>query len=81
MFLFLGGELPIGFLNVLCLLSRASFSTIFNNNCGRDEILGTTTCHKSVVGGKQGHAPCKIQLLQQILFLCQLHLIEIMRLS
>ena len=29
----------------------------------------TTTCPKTVVGGKQGHAPCKISLLQESLFL------------
>ena len=35
----------------------------------------------TVFGGKQGHALCKIFLLQQILFLCQLNFIEITRLS
>ena len=30
----------------------------------------TATCLETVVGGKQGHAPCKIFLLQQILQLC-----------
>ena len=28
----------------------------------------TTTCLKTVVGGKQGHAPCKILSLQQSTF-------------
>ena len=34
----------------------------------------------SVVGGMQGHAPCKILSLQQILFLCQLIFVKIIRL-
>ena len=45
------------------LPSLASFSTTFPINCGRDESLETTTCLKNVVGGKQGHALCKILLL------------------
>ena len=33
---------------------QASFFTACLNNCGRgDKNLGTTTCHKVVVGGKQ----------------------------
>ena len=35
----------------------------------------------TVFGCKQEHAPCKIHLLQQRLFLCQLNFMEIMRLS
>ena len=31
----------------------------------RGESLGTTTCPKAVVGGRQWHAPCKVLLLQQ----------------
>ena len=27
-----------------------------------------TTCHKTAVGGKQGHAPCRIPLLQKASF-------------
>ena len=33
------------------------------------------------VGVKQGHGPCKIFLLQQRLFLCQLNFFKILRLS
>ena len=51
------------------LPSRTSFSNTFLKNCGRDKSLGTTTCPKTVVGGKQGHATCNIPLLQQSLFL------------
>ena len=34
----------------------------------------------TVVVGKQGHALCKILLLRQSLFLCQLNFMEIMKL-
>ena len=47
------GELLMSFQDVAFLPSRARFSTI---------------CLKTVVGGKQGNAPCKILLLQQSLF-------------
>ena len=47
------------------LPSRASVSTTFLKNCGRDDGLRTTTCLTTVVGDKQGHAPCKIISLQQ----------------
>ena len=33
----------------------------------------------TLVGGMQGHAPCKILLLQQSLLLCQLNFMEIIR--
>ena len=62
------GELLIGFHDVVFLPSRASFSSTFLKNCGRGESLSTTTCIKAVVGGKQGHAPCRILSLQQCLF-------------
>ena len=71
----------MGFQDVAFLPSRASFSTTFLKSYGRGESLVTTTCLKTVVGGKQGHAPCKILLLQQSLFLCQLNFLEITRLS
>ena len=53
------------FVDVAFLPPRASFSTTFPKNCGRGGNLGTTTCLKNVVGGKQGHAPCRILLLQK----------------
>ena len=71
----------MGYLDVAFLPFRACFPTIFLTNCGMGESLGTTTCPKTVVGGKQGHAPCKILSLQQSLFLCQLNFMEIIRLS
>ena len=63
----------MGFLDVALLPSRAGYSTAFVEDCGRGEYLGTTTCLRTVVGGKQGHAPCQIRTLQQSLFLCQLN--------
>ena len=45
----------MGFQDGEFLLSRASLPTIFLDNCGRGECLGTTTPHKTVVGGKQGY--------------------------
>ena len=50
----------MGSQDVALLPSRASFSTTFLTNCGRCEGLGINTCLKTVVGGQQGHAPCKI---------------------
>ena len=58
----------MGFHDVVLLPSRASFSTTFLKNCGRGESLVTTTCHKTVVGGRQGHAPCRILLLHKACF-------------
>ena len=57
------------------------FSTTFHNNCGRGECLRPNTCLKTVVRGKQGHAPCIILSLQQSLFLSQLNFMENIRLS
>ena len=51
--------------DVVFLPSKASFSTTFLLNCGASKSLRATTCLKTVVGGKQGHAPCKIPYLQQ----------------
>ena len=70
----------MGFLDVLFLSSRGSFSSTFLNNCGRSENLWTATCLKTVARGKQGHAPFKILLLPKSLFLCQSNLMEIIRL-
>ena len=63
------GELRTGFQDVALLISQTSFSSTFLTCCGRGERLRTTTCLQTVVGGKQGHALCKILSLQQILFL------------
>ena len=58
----------MGFQDVAFLSSRASCFTTFLKYCGRRIGLGTTTCLKTVVGGKQGHAPCKILLLHKASF-------------
>ena len=60
--------------------SGCSISTTFHKNCGRDESLRTTTFLKTVVGGKQGHAPCKILSLHEASFLCQSNLMDMIRL-
>ena len=59
---------------------RANFPTIFLENYGRGECLETTTCLRTVFGGKQVLAPCKMLLLHNASFLCQSNLMEIMRL-
>ena len=59
----------------------ASFATTFLKHYGRGEGLVTTACLKIAVGGKQGHAPCKILLPIQIRFSCHSHFIEITRVS
>ena len=74
------GELMEGFQDVTFLPSWASFATTFLNKCDGGDSLWTATCLKSVVGGKQGHAPCKMLFLQQSLFLRQSNLMEIIRL-
>ena len=74
------GDLVASLKDVAFPPSRLSFPATFLKNCGRGESLRTTTCLKTVVGGKQGHATCKIFALQQSLFLCQLNFMEIIRL-
>ena len=46
-------DMKMGFVVVI-------FSSTFLMNCGRSESLRIVTCLKTVVGGKQGHAPCKM---------------------
>ena len=65
----------MGFQDVAFLPSRAHFATTFLEYCGRGYGLGTTTCLKTMIGGKQGYAPCKVLLLSQVFFLC--HFMEI----
>ena len=49
----------MGFQDVAFLHSKSSFSTTFLKNRGRGESLVTTTCLKTLVKGKQKHAPVK----------------------
>ena len=51
------------FQHVTFLPARASFCTTFLKKCDRCESLGTTTCLKTVVGGKGEIAPCNVRLL------------------
>ena len=67
--------LLMGFQDVVFLPSRASFSATFLKNCGRGESHETAYCLRTVVRGKQGHAPSKIFLIPQSLFLCHSNLI------
>ena len=54
----------MGFQDVAFLPSQASYYTTFLRNYGRGESLGTATCLRTVVEGRQGYPPCKILLLQ-----------------
>ena len=54
---------------------------IFCGIFGKLLLFFIFACLKAVVGGKQGHAPCKILLFQQALFLCPSNFMEIIRLS
>ena len=62
------GDLLMRFQDVAFLPSRANFSTTFLDNCGRGEMLEITTCSKTVVEGKKRHAPSKIILQNQSLY-------------
>ena len=56
---------------------KSLFSNTFLKNCDTGDCLSTTTCPMTVVGGRQGHAPCGILLLEQSLFLCQWNFQEV----
>ena len=62
LYIYLVGELLMGSQDVAFLSSDPSYCTTFLKNCGRGENLTTTTttCPMTVVGGKQGQAPCEI---------------------
>ena len=55
----------MGFQDVAFLPSPASFPPLYLKSSVRGESLGTATCYKTVVGGKQGYTPSKILLLLQ----------------
>ena len=67
---------PEGFQDVAFLPSGASFSAIFLKNCGGGESLRSTTCLKTVVRSKQGHAPCKMLLFHKVSFCVDLSVRE-----
>ena len=73
------GEFLMGIRAVVYLASSASFSTTCFTNCGRGEGLRASICIMAVVGGKQGHSPCRIFLLRQSL-LCQSNFVDVIRL-
>ena len=76
----MGSGAPKGFQDVAFLPLRVCFSTSFLKNCGGCECLRITTYRKTVVWGKRGHAPYEILLLKQSIFLCQLNVMETIRL-
>ena len=49
----------MGFKDVVFLPHRVGFYITFLEKCGRGESLESTTSLITVVGRKQGHAPCK----------------------
>ena len=61
-------EFLMGLQDVALSPSWASLSTTFIKNSSSAESFGMTTYPKILVGGNQGHAPCKILLLQKSLF-------------
>ena len=64
----MGSGALMGIQDVGLLSSRASFFTSFPKDGGRSKGIRKATCHRTVFGGKQGHAPTKILSLQQSLF-------------
>ena len=54
----------MGLQDVAFLPFQTSCYTTFLMNCGKGEILTTATYVRDLIVGKQGHAPCKILLLQ-----------------
>ena len=71
----------MGFYGLAFLPTQPAFyDTFLNDNDGGGYDLRIATCLRIVVWGEYGHAPCKISSLQQILFLCQLNFMEIIRL-
>ena len=57
-------ELQMGFQDVHFLTSSASFYATCLKTCGGGEGLGSSVCLRTVVGGRQGHAPCEIFFIQ-----------------
>ena len=54
------GVLLMGFPDVAFLPSRASLTPHFLKKCCNGESLMITICLRTVVGGRQAHALCKI---------------------
>ena len=69
---FHGAKLAYGLYEMLIkqIVSIKSVATgrLCHKNFHGGESLGTTTCLKTVVRGKQGHAPCEIRLLHKAFF-------------
>ena len=56
------------FQEIAFLHSKASYHTVFHKNGGRGGSNRTTTCLRTVDGGKQAHALCNILSHQHFLF-------------
>ena len=70
------------FVRILYLTLMFKSKTISVDKLYSNSFCFTTTkCLETVVGGRQGHAPCKILLLPQMLFLAQSSLMNITRLT
>ena len=78
---FMLGDLLIGFQDIAISPPQDSFYITFLKHCGIGESFGTTTCHITVVGGKQRHAAYEILLPQRIIFFCQSDFMEIIIVS
>ena len=61
-------EFQMSFEHVVVLPSRATFYITLLKNCGGGDSLSTATCLIAVLGGQQGHTPCKILPFQELLF-------------
>ena len=66
----------MGFQDIAFLLPELVFSPHFSTGVVEVKASGPPQVVILWLGGKQGHAPCKILSLQQSLFLCQLNLME-----
>ena len=75
------GEPHLGFQDVVFLppIQRQLFHHIFFYCC-RGESLVSTTCLRTVVFGKHGHAPCNDHFAPTNPLLCQSNFMEIIRL-
>ena len=76
-YMYIFGELQIGFQDVASLPFQADLYVTLLNNCGRGEGLRTATWLMTVVGGKQGHAPCKMLRSKEFSMFCSVNIISV----
>ena len=63
----------MGFQDVAFLPTQAYFSTTFLRSCGSGECLGTTTCHKTMVGVGKDMLPVKYFCSNKASYCVKLH--------